>query len=76
MIKMMNIKMIIEMTMMMIVIKISALSRCTRTESQARSDWEQDDDCDEAAPDYDDDDDDQHQAPEDVQEAARLLDQQ
>ena len=75
MIKMMNIKMIIEMTMMMIMIKISARSRCARRERQARSDLEQDDDSDDSAPYYDDDDD-QEQAPEDVPEAVRLLDQQ
>ena len=72
MIKMM-IKIIIEMTLIMI--KISARSRCTRTGRQARSDLEQDDDSDDSAPDYDDDDN-QDQAPEDVQEAVRLLDQQ
>ena len=70
---MMKIEMIIEMTMMMIMNKISTRGRCTRRERQARSDLEQDDDSDDSAPEYDDD---QEQAPEDVQGAVRLLDQQ
>ena len=69
----MMINIIIKMTMMMIMIKISAQDRCTRTERQARSDLEQDDDSDDSTPEYDDD---QYQAPEDIQEAVRLLDQQ